>query len=183
MEECQFALSHCWCQWPGRGDCIPRYPTELFASTSSYYLFSFFCTVHKHREHYKRSCCWTWKTSTVFQIFAAAVRLKGWEEVDVAYAQQQYKTSAYCNSSEWVSICEQLAHICELSIYQEGYGTEQTLTCPLLLFLMMCSLHGLIIPSGKGKKQNLKMVLARNSVWSQKCGVSCCKLLLWRKRW
>lgn len=49
----------------------------------------------------------------------------------MAYPQQQYKTSVYCHSSERVSICEQLAHIWELSIYQEGYGTEQTLTCPL----------------------------------------------------
>lgn len=71
----------------------------------------------------------------------------------MTYPQQQYKTSVYCNSSEQESICEQLAHICELPIYQEGYGTEQTLACPLLLFLMMCSLHGLLTPSGKGKNK------------------------------
>lgn len=79
-------------------------------------------------------------------------------------AYHSNNTSVYCNSSEGVSICEQLAHICELAIYQEGYGTEQTLTCPLLLFLMMCSLHGLCHHFRKGEKQNLKMVLARNSV-------------------
>lgn len=48
MAECQFVPL--LVSWHGRGDWIRRYPAELFASTSSYYLFIFFCTAHKHRN-------------------------------------------------------------------------------------------------------------------------------------